>query len=715
MEPTALPVLELDRLSISYDTEDGRLDTVRQLSLRVQPREKYGLVGESGSGKSTLALGVMGYLAGNGRVTGGRILLNGVDLLSLPDAERRKSWGGQIGMVYQNPATALNPALVIGDQIAEVARVHLGISRREAWDKAVEMLRQVRMPDPDAVARRYPHQLSGGMIQRALIAMALISNPQLLIMDEPTTALDVTTEAVVLDLIQTLSQDFSSAILYITHNLGVVSRLCDRVGVMYAGELLEEAPVRDLFHRPLHPYTRGLIDCVPRLDDAGMARLNSIPGFIPPPDKLPSGCVFAPRCPLAQDKCRAARPPLVEVIPSRHSACLRWEVLAGEKDGVETGPVPRHGAAGNKPLPSASTILEARGIKRYFDTGGLGLPGMAKRPPVRAVDGISIQVQAGTTLGIVGESGCGKTTFGRVLMGLVEPTEGEASLGGAPLPTSVGKRPRSVLKRLQMVFQNPDASLNPQMTVGQILARPLSRLAGVPERELRPRVLELLKSVQLPESYIRRRPEELSGGEKQRVAIARAFAADPEVVICDEPVSAMDVSVQGSLLNLLGDLQESQGTSYLFISHDLAAVRHIADQIAVVYLGRLWEVGTTEEVFGLPYHPYTEALLSAIPVPDPDVKQKRIRLEGSVPSAINIPSGCRFHTRCPRKIGKICETQEPPWQRTSATHSYCCHIPPEELIRIQTAVVEKNGGDTHPHTDPLPQESGMSERRAANG
>jgi len=709
MTANPIPVLELDRLRISYQTEQGTIYPVRDMSLRILPREKYGIVGESGSGKTTLALGVMGYLAANGRISGGRILLNGTDLLGLPQSQLRAAWGGRLAMVYQNPSTALNPAMTIGDQIAEVAQTHLKMSHGDARRKAIQMLAEVRMPDPEAVARRYPHQLSGGMLQRALIAMALTSNPQLLIMDEPTTALDVTTEAVVLDLIHSLSQEYSSAILYITHNLGVVARLCDRAGVMYAGELMEEGPVVDLFRQPLHPYTQGLLGCIPRLDTSKHhGELNTITGYIPRLDELPPGCIFAPRCHLADIRCREQRPVPVDVAPGRRTACLRWEELSAAVPhssrgrpggmGADERPLGAPGEAiaqrkvgladSRPPTADGHPLLEATDVQKYFRAGGLRLPFLPEPPPVKAVDGISVTIPVGQTVGIVGESGCGKTTFARCIVGLVEPTAGKIRLGGDSLAPDLARRPRSTLKRLQMVFQNPDASLNPNMTVGEIIARPLVRLMGIPRRETRERVADLLRSVHLPSSYAERLPGELSGGEKQRVAIARAFAAGPDLVICDEPVSALDVSVQGSLLNLLSELQRSQGTSYLFISHDLAAVRHIADVVAVVYLGRLWEVGTTEELFAPPYHPYTEALLSAIPIPDPEARQARIRLEGSVPSAIHTPSGCRFHTRCPRKIGPICEEEEPPWRSSSPTHRICCHRTVEELLELQPPALE---------------------------
>lgn len=677
------PTVQVRNLGVTYATEKGPLHTVRDVSFEIRRGEIYGLVGESGSGKTTLARAIVRYLPSNGSTSGGPVLLNGVDLFTLSSREMRRVWGAKITMVHQDPAAAVNPSIPVGDQIAEMARVHLGMSRSQSYEKALDMLGQVRMPDPEAVARRYAHQLSGGMLQRVLIATALSTSPQLLIMDEPTTALDVTTEAVILDLVRDLLTEYETAVLYITHNLGVVARICDRVGVMYAGELMEEGPIQKVFKRELHPYTLGLLGCVPRVDmSKHQIELQTIPGQIPRPDVLPAGCIFSPRCRMAEDDCRQDRPVLEEAEPDHLTACRRWALVDRNRDRLEVvePEVVRE-------RPEGEVILDARNVKKHFVLSR-GIASLWRRGPtaVRAVDDVSIRVRQGFTMGIVGESGCGKTTFARCVAGLEEATSGEIELEGELLPYSVAKRPRAVLRRLQVVFQNPDASLNPQQSVGETVGRPLALLGGVPRAEVARRVQELFRAVNLPADYIDRLPHELSGGEKQRVAIARAFAANPTLMICDEPISSLDVSVQASLMNLLVELQRSEGISYLFISHDLAAVRHLSDWIAVVYLGRLWEVGSAEEVFAPPYHPYTEALLSAIPVPDPDIRQERIRLRGSVPSAVRIPPGCRFHTRCPRKIGAICETEEPLWQ-DQGNHRICCHITMEELHRRQSHVV----------------------------
>jgi peptide/nickel transport system ATP-binding protein len=679
---STLPVLSIQNLTVTYATENGPLHTVRNVSLNIHRGEIYGLVGESGSGKTTLARAVVRYLPSNGKISAGTALLSGVDMQTLSPKELRQVWGNQITMVHQDPAAAVNPSIPVGEQIAEVARLHLGMSRSQAWQKALEMLRKVQLADPESVARRYAHQLSGGMLQRILIATALTTNPQLLIMDEPTTALDVTTEAVILDLVRDLLQEYQAAVLYITHNLGVVARLCHRVGVMYAGELMEEGTVKEVFKRKLHPYTLGLLGCVPRVDMSKRdIDLHTIPGFIPRPDSLPSGCIFAPRCRLVEAACEEARPPLIEAIPGHLTSCRRWSEVEANIERITATRSPEH----NMEFSQAPLTLDARNIEKHFKLNRKGLSNLFAWKPaiVRAVDNISIRVRKGFTMGIVGESGCGKTTFARCVAGLEVADSGDIFLEGERLPFAIASRSREMLKKLQMVFQNPNASLNPHMTVGQSVSRPLALLGNTSPEQIDQQVRLLFQAVNLPEDYIHRLPHELSGGEKQRVAIARAFAADPTLMILDEPISSLDVSVQASLMNLLADLQHKKGVSYLFISHDLAAVRHLSDWIAVVYLGRLCEAGSAEDVFAPPYHPYTEALLSAIPVPDPDVQQERIRLGGSVPSAVNIPSGCRFHPRCPRKIGPICEQEDPPWQSTGRYHSIRCHIPLQELLSLQ--------------------------------
>ena len=680
-------VLDARDVTVTYQTEKGPLDTVRNVTLQITPGEIYGLVGESGSGKTTLARAIVRYLPSNGRLSSGTVMLGNTDLLGLSRAEMRTIWGSRITMVHQDPGASVNPSMLIGDQISEVVRAHLGMSKKQAKARAIEMLSKVGMPDPESVVKRYAHQLSGGMLQRVLIATAMATNPQLIIMDEPTTALDVTTEAVILDLVRDLLKEFDTSVLYITHNLGVVARICNRVGVLYAGEVMEEGTIEQVFKNKLHPYTRGLLGCVPRIEASKKdISLCAIPGFIPRPDQLPDGCIFAPRCELVEPACEEKRPPQVEIESGHLTACRRWELLQNDANAA-SGTCPARIEAEHE---LGDLVLEARNIKKYFPvTGGLTSLWKRSRTVVKAVDDISVRLRRSFTMGIVGESGCGKTTLARCIVGLEEATSGEIELEGKIMPYSVVKRSREALKKMQMVFQNPDASLNPQHPAGDSVERPLILLRNMSRKEVRGRVRELFQAVNLPAEFINRLPHELSGGEKQRVAIARAFAAEPTLMICDEPISSLDVSVQASLMNLLVDLQESKGTSYLFISHDLAAVRHISDWIAVVYLGRLWEIGSAEDVFVPPYHPYTEALLSAIPIPDPDIKQEAIRLKGSVPSAMNIPSGCRFHTRCPRKLGDICEQQEPPWRELENEHRICCHIPVDELRLAQSGLLQK--------------------------
>ncbi|MCC7428091.1 MAG: ABC transporter ATP-binding protein [Alphaproteobacteria bacterium] len=669
------PVLTVDGLTVRYGRGEGSLRAVHDVSFAIGPGEAYGLIGESGSGKSTIAFAVVNHIRG-GRAEGGRILLGDRDLLQLPRAELEKVRGRQVAMVYQDPHSALNPAIAVGEQIAEAIRQHQGANRREAAARAVELLGRVHLPEPGHIARRYPHQLSGGQQQRVVIAMALACKPDLLIMDEPTTGLDVTTEAVILDLIAELRRSLGVAILFISHNLGVVARVCDRVGVLYAGELMEQGATADILRRPRNPYTRGLLNAIPRRTDKRQ-RLVSLPGGLPDLSQAITGCVFAPRCALARDRCRDEAPALARLEGGHLSRCH----FPTETEAL---PVAAPQRAGDDAVPdgSGAPVLRLDGLRKTFTQSG-GVWPFAQRRVSAAVDSVSLEIGAGETLAIVGESGSGKSTLAKCVVGLLAPSEGHVELDGGRIGLTAQSRARGVRRALQIVFQNPEASLNPSHRVEEILARPLRLYDLCAAAEIAPRVSELLAAVKLGERFIDRYPRQLSGGEKQRVCIARAFAASPRLVVCDEPTSALDISVQAALLNELIDLQRQHGTSYLFISHDLGVVRYISNRVAVMYLGRVVETGPTEEVFAPPHHPYTEALLSALPTIEDEPERARIRLEGTMPDPANPPRGCPFHTRCPRKLGAICETEAPPEQHLSANHTLHCHIAPADLARMQ--------------------------------
>jgi peptide/nickel transport system ATP-binding protein len=639
---------------------------VRDVSFDIARGESYGLVGESGSGKSTVALALVRYLSRNGRVSGGTISINGLDPLSMGSSALRDLRAHTVSMVYQEPGRALNPSLRVGRQIAEVFEI-AGQSSGDATQSAEDMLRRVQISDPGRVMRRYPHELSGGMAQRAVIAMALAVSPALLILDEPTTALDATVEAEVLDLVASLRSEFDTSVLFISHNLAVIAKMCDRVGVLYAGELVEQGPASSVFADPRHPYTVGLLRCIPRRGQRKDSdRLDTIPGFLPAPGHNLTGCVFAPRCALAQDKCRTAEPPFFAVSAVRTSRCYFHE-QAPSLPRATPASVPA--SAG---VSSDGSLVVVEGLSKTFGGG------------VKALAGVDLAIQRGETLGLVGESGSGKTTLARVLLGLTAPDQGAVvTLNGAALSPDARRRPRSTLRALQIVFQNPDSALNRRHTVRALISRPLSRLAGLSGARLRERLEELITSVRLEDRHLPLRPSQLSGGLKQRVAIARAFAGGPEIVVCDEPTSALDVSVQAAILNLLADLQSTEQVTYLFISHDLGLVRYLSDRIVVLYLGRVMEIGPSETVFAGPHHPYTEALFSAVPSLD-GARPSRIRLTGEIPSAANPPGGCVFHTRCPRRLSTgICESTEPPLLEEEPGHQIRCHIPITELRTIQ--------------------------------
>jgi peptide/nickel transport system ATP-binding protein len=679
------PVLCVENLHISYKVRDRWIKAVRDFRIEVCPNEIYGIVGESGSGKSTVATGIMQYLAANGRTEpGSQIQFMGEDLVAKSRREMQRLWGARIGLVPQDPTAALNPSIRIGEQVSEIVRQHTNLNRREALDRTIQMFKRVRLADAETIPKRYPHELSGGMQQRVVIAMALITSPQLLILDEPTTSLDVTTEAVILDLVRELIQAEQAGAVYVTHNLGVVAQICDRVVVMYAGEIMEDGSVDEIFSRPVHPYTIGLLNSVPRLGQTKRdAALQTISGRPPSLRDVPQGCVYAPRCPLAIEVCQT-KPPLEEPFEGRLVRCHRWKEIADGEISITNTAQAGIEALQNHELERES-LLKVENLTKHFPIQrSLGDLLRGTTPaPVRAVDGVNLSVQKGRTLGLVGESGSGKTTLARVIIGLEDRTAGRIDLMDVEVEGNVRERGKRILSQLQMVFQNPQNSLNPYLTIGQAIRRPLIKLAGMSRAAADQEVTRLLRAVNLRAEFANRYPNELSGGEKQRVAIARAFASDPALIVCDEPVSSLDVSVQSAVLNLLARLQEERDTSYLFISHDLAVVGYLADYLVVMYLGQLYEVGYGSDLFHPPYHPYTEALVSAIPTLDPHREKTAVRLSGDIPSPRHMPSGCRFHTRCPRKLGDICEQEEPPWRDDGNGHFIRCHREIDDLLHLQ--------------------------------
>jgi peptide/nickel transport system ATP-binding protein len=688
LDTASADALSLAHLSIAFRVRREDQQVIRDVSFHVARGESFGLVGESGSGKSTIALAIVRYLARNGRVSGGTIQIEGHDVLGLSKAELRRLRASTVSMVYQEPGRALNPSIVIGRQVAEVYEI-AGAPREQALERAEEMLIKVQISDPAAVMRRYPHQLSGGMLQRVVIAMALASEPSLLILDEPTTALDATVEAEVLDLIKGLRREFNTSLLFISHNLAVIAKMCDRVGVLYAGELVEEGPAQAVFSDPRHPYTVGLLRSIPRreaqLPGHGRATLATIPGSPPAPGSEAIGCVFADRCGLADDRCRSEAPPLYEIGGGRGSRCYYHE----RAQSVPSASVSEPGEAAAEAATEAAADAEAKRAAPPADGPPLLRVRAASKTfhisgqSVRGLLGVDLEIRPGETVGLVGESGSGKTTLARLILGILPPDPGaELELDGHPLAPLAKGRSAEDQKALQIVFQNPDSALNRRHSVRRLITRSLSKLGGYSGDALKARLTTLLQSVRLPERYLPMRPSQLSGGLKQRVSIARAFAGDPRIVVCDEPTSALDVSVQAAILNLLTDLQRRKQVAYLFISHDLGVVQYLADRVAVLYLGRLMELGPAEQVFAGPRHPYTEALLSAVPTLD-DLERSRILLRGEIPSAADPPSGCPFQTRCPRKIGEICETTEPELIEEEPGHGIRCHIPLAELRELQ--------------------------------
>ncbi len=680
------PILEIDNLNISFFVRAGEIPAVMDFSCKVMPGETMGLVGESGCGKSTVALGIMRDMGNRGKIVGGSIKFRGRDMGDMSQAELRDIRGSKIAMIYQEPMASLNPAMKIGKQLMEVLIIHENTTKAQAYERSLAMLESVKLPDPARVMNAYPHQISGGQQQRIVIAMALLSKPDLLLLDEPTTALDVTVEAGIVQLIKELGRETGTSMLFISHNLGLILETCDRITVMYSGEAVETGKVHEVFDRMRHPYTQGLFNSIPLPGaDKNTKPLVSIPGQLPLPMDRPFGCNFGPRCThYVENECNAApvRMQPVHGEEQHMSRCVRIEKI--DWNAEPERPVV------TDPSTPGDVVLEVKDLKKYYSVAANQIFGGGDTRTVKANESITLQARESETVAIVGESGCGKSTLAKVLLGLETATEGEVILDGVSIGnTDVGDRDTKTVASVQMVFQNPFDTLNPSHSVGSQIMRTLEKFKiGSSQEDRRERMLKLLDLVKLPRAFADRMPRQLSGGQKQRIGVARAFAGQPKLVVADEPVSALDVSVQAAVTELLMEIQREAKTTMLFISHDLSVVRYIADRVVVMYLGHIVEQGTTDDIFAPPYHPYTEALLSAIPIADTRVKKKQIVLDGDIPSALNPPSGCPFQTRCGHKskVGVLCETELPPVRHLSDGHTMKCHLSEEHLQAMEPVI-----------------------------
>ena len=680
------PILEIENLSISFFTRLREIPAVMDFSCTVMAGEAMGLVGESGCGKSTVALAVMRDLGKNGRIVSGSIRFKGRDLTHMSEEELRHIRGSEIAMIYQEPMASLNPAMRVGDQLAEVPMIHQNMGRAEALALARQIVADVRLPDPDRILQAYPHQLSGGQQQRIVIAMALMAKPALLILDEPTTALDVTVEAGIVDLVKELGKKYGTSMLFISHNLGLVLDVCDRLCVMYSGEAVETGNVEEVFDKMRHPYTQALFRSIPLPGaDKNSSPLIAIPGNFPLPHERPKGCNFGPRCDYFDaGRCDAGDVRMSPVSgDDRHaSRCVKWS----EIDWA----APPAAAKQTAKTPIGKVVLKLDDLKKYYSVNAGAFGGGAEKV-VKANETLSFEAHEAETLAIVGESGCGKSTLAKVLMGLETATSGQILLFDESVQdTPIQQRSTETVSQLQMVFQNPFDTLNPSMSVGRQIIRALEIFGeGNSDAERRERMLELLDLVKLPRAFAERMPRQLSGGQKQRVGIARAFAGGAKIVVADEPVSALDVSVQAAVTDLLMEIQRKNKTTLLFISHDLSIVRYLSDRVMVMYLGHVVELGTTDQVFSPPYHPYTEALLSAVPIADTRVEKRRIVLEGDIPSAMNPPSGCPFQTRCRWKSqvpDGLCDREVPTVKVLANGHQIKCHLDDATLAAMEPVI-----------------------------
>jgi peptide/nickel transport system ATP-binding protein len=684
----AQPIIEIENLSISFFTKRGEIPAVMDFSCNVMPGEAMGIVGESGCGKSTVSLGIMRDLSNVGKIVGGKIKFQGRDMGDLSEEELRQIRGNKIAMIYQEPMASLNPAMKVGQQLMEVPIIHEKVSKEEAYNRSLAMLKSVRLPDPARMMNSYPHQLSGGQQQRIVIAMALLSKPALLLLDEPTTALDVTVEAGIVELVRGLGKEFGTSMIFVSHNLGLILETCDRITVMYSGEAVETGKIEDVFDRMRHPYTQGLFRSIPLPGaDKNSRPLVAIPGQLPLPHERPKGCNFGPRCHhFVEGLCNAAEIPMIKVEghENHFSRCVRF-------NEIDWNAMPETAKAAKEPVKPGAPMLQIDDLKKYYKVAANEIFGGAEARTVKANETISFTARESETVAIVGESGCGKSTLAKILLGLETATNGKVTLGNRAIGnTSIEKRDVETISSIQMVFQNPFDTLNPSHSVGAQIIRTLEKFGvGKTVADRRKRMLELLDLVKLPRAFETRMPRQLSGGQKQRIGVARAFAGKAKVVVADEPVSALDVSVQAAVTELLMDIQRENKTTMLFISHDLSVVRYIADRVVVMYLGHIVEQGTTDQIFQPPYHPYTEALLSAIPIADTSVVKKHIVLDGDIPSAMNPPPGCPFQTRCGYKKlvpGGLCEREVPPVRNLAGGHQVKCHLSQAEFDKMENVI-----------------------------
>lgn len=673
---TNRPILDIRNLNVSYETSTGPIVALKDISLTLKENESLGIIGESGCGKSTLSYSILDYLPSNAHRSGS-IMYQEEDLLLHNHREMQKIRGNRIAMVYQNPYSALNPSLTIGDQLDEVSRIHRGLSKKEARKESIAALKDLSLGEAEGIVLRYPHQISGGIQQRICIAMALLCQPDVLLLDEPTTALDVTTEASILDIIKELKMKRNMSMIYISHDIGVINKVSDRIAVMYRGEIVEIGPKQEIYFHPKHPYTRALINCMPR---AGVKKentlLNTIPGYVSRRSAAEKGCPFASRCEKRNATCEEAYG--LKSINDNHNAACDRAYAEDVPDKPKRQPIVKKQndttIFTETPVVSNEndSLLIVDNIYKYYKN---------RSRTVRALDGINTEVKKHDILGVVGESGCGKSTLGHIVAGLFEPTKGSLLFQGKNISKNWKHRSEDIIKNIQLVFQNPGRSLNPSFTVGQVLDRPIEKMLGVKSRQERKKIMvDLLKKVDMGQEYLNRKTTRLSGGEKQRIAVARVFITSPQLIVCDEPTSALDVSVQASVLNLLCELQEQSHTSYIFISHDLNVINYLSDHILVMYLGRVCEYGLRDEVVKPPYHPYTEALLSAVPDVDPSTNRKPIRLEGSPPNPSKKIVGCPFASRCHKVISGLCDTTPPPLKQVSDTHHIFCHLSEDKMV-----------------------------------